>query len=371
MTCDDAKEAGKWPPPSRQQNILRVGIFSESGFTIDGHGVHTAFLECQEILDRMIGVDRVNPWHLERSDLLHVHSAGPIALGLLLHHPGPRVVTAHLTASSFIGSVAFAEHFVGAIDRYLSYFYNQADLILAVSAIAAGYLHDIKVNRPIQILPNAIDCDKISRIRENRDKIRRKFGLAPDRPVILGVGQMQPRKGIDEFLETARSLPCADFVWVGGFLFGPLSAERSRLEEFLSSAPANLTFTGRKPRAVVLEYCAAADIFISSSRQETFGLAVLEAAAAGLPLVLCDIMPYRSIFDNSYLPVKDDDYSKVVASLLEDLEMRKTYGERSKQVARRYDSTTVADQLLTAYSMAKEIASERRANVLEEVYRCL
>jgi glycosyltransferase involved in cell wall biosynthesis len=124
-----------------------------------------------------------------------------------------------------------------------------------------------------------------------------------------------------------------------------------------------VTFTGRKPRAAVLEYCAAADIFISPSHQETFGLAILEAAAAGLPIVLCDIRPYRSIFDNSYLPVRDNDYRKVVAALMGDLEMRKTYGERSRQIAHRYDSTTVADQLLMAYSNAKEIASEQRASV--------
>ena len=369
MAYDDMKEALEQPTPSRRQNMIRVGAFSESSFTIDGHGVHAAFLECQELLDRMAGVERVNPWCLEQSDLLHVHSAGPVALGLLLHHPGPRVVTAHLTASSFIGSVVLAEHFVGAIDRYLSYFYNQADLILAVSNVTANYLHDIEINRPIQVFPNTIDFNRISRIRENRNEIRHKFGWVPKRPVILGVGQIQPRKGIDEFVETARSLPCADFVWVGGFLFGPFSSERSRLQALLSSAPANLTFTGRKPRSTVLEHYAAADIFVSPSHQETFGLAALEAAAAGLPIVLRDIMPYPSIFNNCYFSIRDNDYRKVVAALIENPEMRKTYGESSRQVALRYDSLTVADKLMTAYSMAKEIANVQRASALGVVYR--
>jgi 1,2-diacylglycerol-3-alpha-glucose alpha-1,2-galactosyltransferase len=356
--------------PSCRQDVLRVGVFSESSFTIAGHGVHTAFLECKELLDRTGCVERVNPWCLEGSDLLHIHSAGPIALGLLLHHPGPRVVTAHLTNSSFIGSLAFAERYEGVIDRYLSYFYSQADLILAVSAVTVSYLHDIKVNRPLHILPNAIDCNRISRLQNNRTELRRKLGWTSERQVILGVGQVQPRKGIDEFVETARSLPCADFVWVGGFLFGPLSSEKSRLEAVISSAPANLIFTGRRPRRAVLEYCAAADIFLLPSHQETFGLAILEAAAAGLPIVLRDIIPYPSLFDDGYLPVKDNDYRNAVATLIGNPEMRRVYGERSRKVARRYDSTTIAGELLKTYSMAREIANEQRASALGVVYQC-
>jgi 1,2-diacylglycerol-3-alpha-glucose alpha-1,2-galactosyltransferase len=176
---------------------------------------------------------------------------------------------------------------------------------------------------------------------------------------VLGVGQVQPRKGIDEFVETARSLPNTDFVWVGGFLFGPLSSERSRLEAVISSAPANLTFTGKISRNMVLKYCAAADIFLLPSRQETFGLAILEAAAAGLPIVLRDIVPYRSIFDDCYLSVREQSYKEVVTALIEDHEMYRVYGIKSRQIARRYDSGRVVSELLTAYSKARVIANER------------
>jgi 1,2-diacylglycerol-3-alpha-glucose alpha-1,2-galactosyltransferase len=343
--------------------MQRVLVFSESSFTIGGNGVHTAFVECQHTLDRMIGVQRVNLWNLKPTDLLHVHTVGPVALALLCYHTGPKVITAHITIESFMGSIVNAKFLRCPIERYLKFFFRHADLVLAVSTYTLDYLQNIHVPR-IRLAPNTVDTEVLSRLEESRLNLRRKRALKQERPVILSVGQIQPRKGVDDFIHTASLMPDADFIWVGGFPFGVFSADKKRLRRIIGSAPENVIYTGQLPRASVLEYYAAADIFVSHSYQETFGLAILEAAAVGLPLVLRDLPLYRSIFDQSYISVADGDYCKSIAELMCDRRKRAAYSSAARVIARRYNSSMCGAELLDAYSEASSLARRRQRKTL-------
>jgi 1,2-diacylglycerol-3-alpha-glucose alpha-1,2-galactosyltransferase len=340
---------------SKRDFMLRVVVFSESAITFDGHGVHTAFIECRNLLHRAANVQVVNPWELRPSDILHVHSAGPAALALLISHPGPKVVSAHLTAESFLGSIRYACQFKSAIERYLKLFYEQADLILAVSESTKRYLKEqLRVSKPIEVSPNTIDRTVISKLRARRNELRVKLNWS-QRPVILGVGQIQPRKGVDEFVAVARAMPAADFVWVGGFLFGPLSADRDRLQRLIRLAPRNLLFAGKLERESLYNYYVAADIFLLPSHQETFGLAILEAAIAGLPLVVRDLPSYRSIFGDAYIAVADDDYQSAITSLLDDRELLASYSKKALVAADSYSSDKYTDNIITLYMLAKRL----------------
>jgi 1,2-diacylglycerol-3-alpha-glucose alpha-1,2-galactosyltransferase len=335
--------------------MLRVGVFSESVITVDGHGVHTAFIECQNLLLRTAHIQVVNPWELRPSDILHVHSAGPGALVLLLSHTGPKVVSAHLTAESFLGSIQYASHFKRAIEKYLKVFYEQADLILAVSDSTKRYLQEqLRVSKPVEVNPNTIDGAAISKRRSRRNELREKVHWS-QRPLILGVGQIQPRKGIDEFVAVARAMPAADFVWVGGFLFGPLSADRDRLQSLIQFAPRNLLFAGKLERELLYDYYVAADIFLLPSHQETFGLAILEAAIAGLPLVVRDLPSYRSIFGYAYIAVADDDYESAISSLIDDRELCDLYSKKALAAAEDYSSDKYTENIIKLYMLAKRL----------------
>ena len=333
--------------------MLRVALLSESDFTITGHGVHSAFLDNMRNLDSANDVLRISPWCLRRSDVLHVHSAGPIALALMAQHTGPRVVTAHVTHQSFVGSLSYADTLESCIKGYLRYFYSQADLIIAVSPAVCSELRTMGIKRPIKIIPNTIDCAYLHKIRRRRSAIRIKLGWE-GKDVVLAVGQIQPRKGVLEFIKCAEQLPEASFVWVGSFLFGLLSAERDQLKRVICSAPPNVTFTGILPRQSVYEYCAASDIFFHPSRHETFGLAILEAAAAGLPIVLRDLPSYRTLFGNGYIATVDN-FADVVRMLIKDHARRKDLGSKALEIAWAYDRRGHWDELKAAYAHATEI----------------
>ncbi len=133
-----------------------------------------------------------------------------------------------------------------------------------------------------------IDEVQLVRARADRHVTRRRLGISPDALVVGGVGTMDWRKGPDLFVQLAamvtRRLPDQDvhFVWAGGDAAGPtrgglvMDARRLGLGD-------RIRFVG--PLEHLAELFAAMDVFALTSREDPFPLVMLEAAAAGVPLV--------------------------------------------------------------------------------------
>jgi 1,2-diacylglycerol-3-alpha-glucose alpha-1,2-galactosyltransferase len=224
---------------------IRVSVISESQFTPAGHGVHTAFLEHVSYLTRCEGVQLdVNRRGNQVSDVIHVHTVGPYALLLLSTTRTVRIVTAHLLPESLMGSVVGAPWLQPLARRYFPWFYNRADIVIAVSDHVKEALLDLGVKKPIFVLGNSIDVESVANARTKRDVIRYRLGLGQKDFLVLSVGQLQPRKGILEFLRFAEQLPSVKFVWVGGPIFGVASAGKTELYRAIDSAPANFSYTG-------------------------------------------------------------------------------------------------------------------------------
>jgi len=114
----------------------------------------------------------------------------------------------------------------------------------------------------------------------------------------------------------AEKMPDVEFVWVGGVPFGVIAAENGAMQRMMNNPPKNLKFTGVIPLDEVADYYRAADVFVLPSEQETFGLVVVEAAAAGLPVVLRDISDYDTTFrDGAVMASSDSDFVAQVDKL--------------------------------------------------------
>lgn len=134
----------------------------------------------------------------------------------------------------------------------------------------------------------AIDEIELAHAHDSRLSTRSRLGISPDALVVGGVGTMDWRKGPDLFVQLAatvtRRLPDRDvqFVWAGGEAAGPtrggLLVDARRL-----GIADRVKFVGPLERPA--ELYAAMDIFALTSREDPFPLVMLEAAAAGLPLV--------------------------------------------------------------------------------------
>jgi glycosyltransferase involved in cell wall biosynthesis len=122
--------------------------------------------------------------------------------------------------------------------------------------------------------------------------LREKLDLAPDAPVVLWVGKPAPVKNIplllDAFAEVRRALPEARLVLVGDFSQQPDLVARAD--------PDSVRFAGRIAHDDLPPYYALADVYAHSSLYEGFGKVLVEALAAGTPVVAtradgpCDIL---------------------------------------------------------------------------------
>jgi glycosyltransferase involved in cell wall biosynthesis len=340
----------------------RINHVSETTFTVQGHGVHTAFCDLAEAhraLGYDVGVNR--SW---RDGVLHVHTVGPSSLGRLVRHRGLRVVSAHVTPGSLHGSLTGVGVYGVPFSAYLRAFYNLADLVIAVSAAAAEELRHLGVRTPITVVPNAVDAGPFRGSRAHRSDARARLDLPGDAFVVLGVGQLQPRKGIEEFTDCARAMPDARFVWVGDRLFGAMSAGRADVDRVLATAPSNVLFAGQLPRDEVARYCRAADVFLFPSRHETFGMAPVEAAFAGVPLVLADLPVFAEVFGaqpDAYLAATDvPGYLAHLRALRDDPELRARAGARAAEAVARYDAPHVAREVVDLYRSWSRAAENGR-----------
>ena len=124
---------------------------------------------------------------------------------------------------------------------------------------------------------------------------RQYLGLDPDEFIVLQLGRMVPRKGIDNVIRAVAFLQqrhgiAARLLVVGGNDALPdpvMTPELGRLQalaEQLDIAPA-VTFTGQRPRAALRYYYSAADVFVTTPWYEPFGITPVEAMACGTPVI--------------------------------------------------------------------------------------
>lgn len=326
---------------------LRIRQISESEFTVKGHGVHTAFTETIESLRKLPDTEvLVN--QRGKVDITHIHTVGVYSLVYMLFGSGKKVVSAHVVPNSFVGSLVGAKYWLPLSKIYLKWFYNRADLVLAVSDETKRQLQAIGVNKPIEIVYNTIDTNRYHTTKEGKRTAKQNLGLG-DSWVVVCVGQVQPRKRVDDFIAVAKAMPDCTFIWVGGMPFSNLAAEHVKMQEIMDNPPSNVRFTGVIPFEQVAQYYQASDLFFLPSEQETFGLVVVEAAAAGLPILLRDIPDYNETFKGDALLVQPDKYVETINKLKADQAFYDQIAQHSYKIAQRYDSAAGAENLKKLY----------------------
>jgi glycosyltransferase involved in cell wall biosynthesis len=115
---------------------------------------------------------------------------------------------------------------------------------------------------------------------------------APGRVLVLAVGRLESYKQMDRLVATLAHLPTHYEALIVGD--GP---ERQRLQNLAAhlGLQRRLRFVDHLARPELISWYRAADVFVSLSRHEAFGLTLLEAAVAGSPLVISDIPAHREV----------------------------------------------------------------------------
>ncbi len=334
----------------RLDRPLRINVVSETGaLGLTHQGGHTGFVDCVEILAKHPDLDvRVN--HLGPCDVVHSHSWGPSYPFHAWRMGGRRVFTAHVIPETAEGTFPFAETLQPAIRGWLRWVFDWSDVVVSVAPAETTAIRSLGVRSRIETVPNPIRRERFQPSIALRAAGRRMLGLVGDRRVVLGVGQIQPRKGIASFAAVAERFPDVAFVWVGGRPFGPVTAGLGALNRLMRAPPANLSFAGVFAIEQMPALYNAADVLLFPSHQENCPYAPLEAAACGLPLVLRDLPEYRALYEEPVLVGADDDaFARQVERLLASREERATWSRSSLRLAREFSVDGYRDRMVAIY----------------------
>ncbi|MFZ6028666.1 MAG: glycosyltransferase [Chloroflexota bacterium] len=302
-------------------------------------------------------------------DLAHANfwMSGKVAMILKAQIGLPFVVTFHALGRERRRHQKEADQFPD--ERFLieEQVMEAADLIVAECPQNRKDLIELYGAEParIVVVPAGYDPQEFAPL----DKLaaRRKLGLSPDERIILQLGRMVPRKGVDDVIRAFGRLvernnggPPLRLLVVGGESEQPDPAqtpEIGRLQAIARQAGVfdRVTFTGRRPRDVLGEYYSAADVFVSMPWYETFGMTPVEAMGCARPVVGSNVggIKYTVVDgETGYLvPPRDPD---TLASRLEQLlaspVLMERLGQNGLERARsRFSWETVARSLDECY----------------------
>jgi len=333
-----------------------INVISESAFTVQGHGVHTAYTEHLDGLRRYSPqlVVHTNDSRI-KADIVHIHTVGLYSLRFLFSRNCKVYVSAHVVPDSFVGSLVGVKFWYPLAKAYLKWFYNHADGVFAVSQQVADELKAMNIKTKVYVVPNMLETITFSNSPDKKAKARDKLKIDKDKFVVLCSGQVQPRQRADSFLACAKALPNIQFIWVGGIPFKKVAANYNEMQSLMQNAPSNVLFTGVIQHKDVIPYYLASDVFFLPSEQETFGIVIVEASSAGLPVLLRENNQYKKTFTDGYISAKDDDgFINQIMKVSTDKKYYKQAASKSLSIKERYDTKKVMEQINSIYNEGLE-----------------
>ncbi len=282
--------------------------------------------------------------------VVHVHEpAAPLlSLGTCLGARHPLVGTFHAWSDR--------DRLYRAARPLLRAAVARLDACIAVSRPARDY-HAAALGLPAGAfleIPNGVEFERFAAAAPSADR-------ADDAPTVLFVGRLERRKGLEQlvraFIRVKTQRPSARLVVVGE---GP---ERRRCEAIIPERlRSQVTFVGRGGPDDLPSLYAAADVFAAPALGgESFGIVLLEAMAAGTPVVASAIPGYRTLLrdgvEGRLVPPGDvAALAQALDTLLGNPSLREAMSRAGRETAQRYDWPVVARQVRDVYSDVVERA---------------
>jgi len=262
------------------------------------------------------------------------------------------------------GADAFPEERLAIEDRAVA----EADRIIAECPqdeldLIEHYAAD---PRKIRTIPCGFDPSEFGPM--DQGEARRLLGLSPEGPIVLQLGRMVPRKGVDNVIRALARLRAsrgisARLLIVGGESREPdpaITPEIGRLRSIAreEGVADSVIFVGARERHELRPFYCAADVFVSTPWYEPFGITPLEAMACGVPVVGSAVGGIKTtVVDGEtgfLVPPKDPEtLADRLGDVLGDPDLRREMGRRAiGRVNRRYTWRSVARRVANLYEDA-------------------
>lgn len=289
-------------------------------------------------------------------EIIHVHS--PFLLGRLGAYAArqynlPLIFTFHTLYEQYVHYLPVAQqttkYLVQSIARD---FCNRCDLVIAPSRLVENYLREIGVKAKVDVIPTGIDLEEFN----NTDPrwLQTNYQVAPTDQVLLFVGRLAKEKNViflvESFYQVQQVIPNTKLVIVGG---GPQEEELRQLCHKLGIAN-KVILTGVLVRQQIVHCYASADLFVFPSVTETQGLVIVEAKAAGLPVVAIRAFGAAEMVkdgeDGLLTEHSQEQFVESIIRLLQDRELYEKMQRCARLNAAALSSAASAEKMLACYA---------------------
>lgn len=290
-------------------------------------------------------------------DLIHAHLPDSSMLSIVTGYlcRTPVVITIHNNKTLPERQAPYRDRIRTAIEKFL---FRRANALIAVG-------NDVKDTQqvvlgsdiPIVAVFNGVDVDRFTK-SINVEDVSAQLGFPLSCTLLLTVGRLETQKGHSILLKAAaelsrRSIP-VELLWVGtGSLQNSLKIEAASL-----GVSENIHFLGH--RDDVEKILAASDIFVLPSLYEGIPVALLEAMAAGKPIVATDIKGNRELIENGIdgflVPEQNHlDLAEAIALMIADSERACIMGQAAREKSKLFSLSQMIKKTEEVYLDVLEI----------------
>ncbi len=294
---------------------------------------------------------------LKTMDVLHVHHpfvSGPLAQRYGRLYGIPVIFTNHTRYDLYYQ--AYLPHFPeelgeNLLHTYMPRFCERCEMVIAPSAGMREVLRTFGVETPVEVVPNGVDIRPFQDCTRKID--RAQFGFDAADIVLIFVGRMAPEKNLKFLLQAFAGVyeayPKARLLLVGG---GP-DLEKHRDWAKGVGLETAVHFAGIIPYADIPAYMHMADVFVTASVTEVHPLTLIEAMAAGLPVLGIASPGVGDIVEdgvNGFLSPNDlAAFTAKLARLVSEHELREELSQGASESAQVYAIERTSQILLEKY----------------------
>lgn len=316
---------------------------------------------------------------LQSMDIVHVHHpflSGSLALRLCRPRGIPLVFTNHTRYDLYAHAyLPILPDVIGEtmLHAYMPAFCRACTQVVAPSAGMRDILVQLGVDVTIQVVPNGVDLKPYLNNEDVRD--RRQFGFDPQDIILIYVGRLGPEKnmpfllrsfaGISQAYESTRLLIVGD---------GP---ERDNLEDRAQTMGIQdkVMFTGMVPYDTLPGYLQMSDAFVTASVTEVHPLSVIEAMAAGLPVLGIKSPGVGDTVEDGvtgFLATEDlAAFTAKMVRLVSEHDRRKKMGQNAQKASEQYAIEKTTQIVLDLYEETIAKARTRKRSLGSKISQYL
>lgn len=280
-----------------------------------------------------------------RPDVIHVHEPlVPSAAMYAVQHANAAVVA---TFHSYVPDEFLREFLYRLGVPLIRGIWRRIDQRVAVSEAARRSVLSRLGRARIAIVPNGVELERFEQAVP---------ASLPSGRYMLFVGRLEPRKGFPVAVAAFQRL-CTEYQDLHLLVVGD-GSQRSALQQLPQSARRRVELLGVVPDELLPRYFRAADLFVAPAvGSESFGIVLVEAMAAGVPVVASDIEGYREVTRHGHdaLLVPPGDHMALAEGcrrVLDDSELARALSERGRERAKEFSWCVVATRLEETYREA-------------------